>query len=112
MIDGVRAYLVQADIDQDIEKINGLHFRRDKFGSFMMNGSLHKYFNKGKGNSDDYRYTDLVETLRSMGDELAINPEITQISRVEFGVNLILPINAESVTDSVVIFRNVAGDTD
>jgi uncharacterized protein YaaR (DUF327 family) len=112
MIDGVRAYLVQADIDQDIAKVNGLHFRRDKFGSFMMNGSLHKYFNNGRSNSNDYQYTDLVETLKRLGDELAINPKITQISRVEFGVNLILPINANIVTDSVVLFRNAVGETD
>ena len=37
MIDGVRAYLVQADIDEDNKNIDGLHFRRDKFGSFTMN---------------------------------------------------------------------------
>jgi hypothetical protein len=112
MIDGVKAYLVQADINQDNANINGLHFRRDKFGSFSMNGSLHKYFNDGKGNSNDFRYTDLVETIRKLIDELAIDPEITQISRVEFGVNIVLQSKAELVTDSVVLFRNSVGETD
>jgi hypothetical protein len=111
MIDGVRAYLVQADIDENNANIDGLHFRRDKFGSFTMNGSLHKYHNKGKGNADDYRFTDIAETIKRLYNELEINPEITQISRIEFGVNIILPITAEIVTDSVILFRNVPGDT-
>ena len=37
MIDGVRANLVQAIIDEDNANIDGLNFRRDKFGSFTMN---------------------------------------------------------------------------
>jgi len=111
MIDGVRAYLVQADIDEDNANIDGLHFRRDRFGSFSMNGSLHKFHNNGKGNADDYRFTDLADTLKRLYNELKINPEITQISRVEFGVNIILPIDAEIVTDSVILFRNDAGES-
>jgi hypothetical protein len=37
MIDGVRAYQVQASIEEDYAKIDGINFRRDKFGSFTMN---------------------------------------------------------------------------
>lgn len=111
MIDGVRAYLVQADIDEDNKNIDGLHFRRDRFGSFTMDGSIHKFHNNGKGNADDYRFTDLADTMKRLYNELEINPEITQISRVEFGVNIILPINAEIVTDSVILFRNDSGES-
>jgi hypothetical protein len=111
MIDGVRAYQVQASIEEDYAKIDGINFRRDKFGSFTMDGSLHRYHNKGKGNADDYRFTDLKETMKRLYNELEINPEITRISRVEFGVNIILPINAEIVTDSVILFRNDSGES-
>lgn len=111
MIDGVRAYQVQASIEEDYAKIDGINFRRDRFGSFTMDGSLHRYHNKGKGNADDYRFTDLKETMKRLYNELEINPEITRISRVEFGVNIILPINAEIVTDSVILFRNDSGES-
>ena len=109
MIDGVRAYQVQASIEEDYAKIDGINFRRDKFGSFTMDGSLHRYHNKGKGNADDYRFTDLKETMKRLYNELEINPEITRISRVEFGVNIILPINAKIVVRSVILFRHKEG---
>lgn len=41
MIDGVRANLVQAIIDEDNANIDGLNFRRDKFSFALTNDDLH-----------------------------------------------------------------------
>lgn len=112
MIDGVQGYNVQTNIETDRATIDGLQFTRDKSEGFWMKGSLHKFHNKGAHNADDFRYTDLVETVYRLQKELSINPETTQISRVEFGVNITLPIDAYNVIDSVVLFRNDTGGYD
>lgn len=108
MIDGIRAIQVQADIG-DVTNIDGLHFRKDNAGGYTVNGSLHKFHNHGKDNADDYRYTDLEETIRRLGDELAINPDITRITQVEFGVNIILP-DVGGVIESAILFGNSTGE--
>lgn len=109
MIDGVKGFNVQADIDTDRKNIDGINFTKNNIGSYWMNGSLHKYHNQGKDNADDFRYTDLISTLYRLAEELAINPEITQLSRVEFGVNIKLP-DPNGTTDSVILFRNNTGE--
>lgn len=113
MIDGIKLFGTRATLPTDEKKqtIKGLHFYKDSFGSYAINGSIHKYYNDGKQNADDFYYTNLVEAVYKFCKEFDIEPIASRVSRVEAGVNL--PIdNVDEVLDSIILYKNQIGNFD
>lgn len=90
--------------------VNGMHFTADRFGSFMVGGSLHKYFNEGD-NSTDFYYTNLFEAVYNLCEEFKINPLSSRISKVEAGVNLEVD-NVDEILDSILLYKSNIGNFD
>lgn len=89
-------------------KIKGLHISPNNKGAFVVRGSLHKYFNNGEHNANDYSMSDFSETLKILYNEIELNPEITPVNGFEFGVNIIPPLNPNSVLNCIILHKTMA----
>lgn len=114
MIDGLHFKIPsEVVIDSDIleftdhrdsyrAKYNGLIF--DRYAQICkVNGSIHKYFNNGKHNFNDFTLSDYKYALNDLSKVLNINPEIIRIGRIEIGVNLDLDINVYEFLSCVLM---------
>jgi len=54
-------------------------------------GSLHRFYRRGKENDNDYTIAQVHETIQRLQDEHGINPAKSKIVNFEFGVNITLP---------------------
>ncbi|MGY3052389.1 hypothetical protein ACVWYG_000579 [Pedobacter sp. UYEF25] len=71
-------------------------------GYTIIKGSLHKYYNNGKHNHNDYTFKDLRKTIAKLMNELNINPEIALISNLEFGVNITTLFNPDMFLNQLI----------
>lgn len=83
----------------------GLIITRDNL-SCSVRGSLHKYFNDGKHNYNDFTLSDFINTVSDLEKTLNINAETTRIGRVEAGVNIDLDTDIDEFIGSVILFNN------
>ncbi len=56
-----------------------------------LKGSLHKYFNNGSHNHNDFFYNNLLDVVIDLFNKFQINPLNVPINNLEFGVNVRLP---------------------
>lgn len=75
-------------------KYNGLILDRYT-QSCKVNGSIHKYFNCGLHNYNDFPLSNYVEALRDLSKTLNITPATIKVGRIEIGVNIDLDIDAD-----------------
>ena len=62
-----------------------------------ISGSLHKYKNNGLHNADDFTLSDCIKTIKTLCTKFNINPEICYPTNLEFGVNIIAPIDVSDL---------------
>lgn len=65
-------------------------------------GSLHKYWNKGKHNANDFNYNALQSVLNELNQKFSINPEKAILRNLEFGVNVQLSITSTELFKNMV----------
>ena len=70
--------------------------------STHVTGSIHKYFNDGVHNSDDFHLTEFVQALDALASTLNFNPECVPFNTFEFGVNILLPFDVKKFIESLV----------
>ena len=89
----------------DKAKYKGLTFEieQDKYEMF---GSIHKYFNDGLHNANDFTIDEYREALIRLSHEFGINPQIIPFTSTEFGVNIVLPCDAKKFLKSLVMYRD------
>lgn len=59
-------------------------------GRITLEGSLHKYWNKGKHNFNDFGITELYSVIKEIEQKFKINPSNCEIKQLEIGMNLIV----------------------
>lgn len=69
-------------------------------------GSLHKYFNKGTHNANDFTFNNLQEVLKDLQSKFGIDPKAAILRNVEFGVNINTPIPVKEVLNNLVAHGN------
>lgn len=80
---------------------NGLKFKitpsqsSPELNYYNIEGSLHRFFNAGGSNVNDFTFTDLKTTVNQLQRQFGIIPANTPIRNIEFGINLELPIKAD-----------------
>lgn len=90
-----------------IAKYNGLLFKitpsrkNPGFHHCQLEGSLHKYFNEGRHNANDFHLTEVQAIVTALSDQYKINPD-SKISNLEFGVNILLPITVKKFLKMIV----------
>jgi hypothetical protein len=68
-------------------------------------GSLHKFKNQGLHNADDFNVNDIRNVLNDLR-ELHIDPSVTMLENIEFGVNILLPYSCQTVLDAMISMSN------
>ena len=69
-------------------------------------GSLHKFYNHGQHNADQFAATDLLLTLDQLVTDYGIDPFTSTINTVEFGVNVVLPFPVAEVLQNLISYKN------
>lgn len=110
MIDGIKCWDVASSIEDDQVKVHGLHFRRNQSGNHSITGSIHKFYNEGIHNADDFTLGKAKLCFNYLYDNFLINPSITKPNSVEFGVNIQLPFNPDIALQSILLYKNKTGD--
>jgi hypothetical protein len=71
---------------------------------YSVRGSLHKYFNSGTHNANDFTFYDLQNVIKELRQKFSINPETSTLRNIEFGVNIYTPIDAKEVLKNLVCY--------
>lgn len=69
-------------------------------------GSLHKYYNSGKTNANDFDFYQLQEVIQELKEKFHIEPENAYLRNLEFGVNVQTHITAQSLINNLVANGN------
>ena len=109
MIDGFKCWNAKTDLEKDSYNHNGLRLSRNKHEGFVINGSLHKFFNDGLQNADDYLLSDFKNTLNKLFEEIGLNAEVTPVNGFEFGVNVKLPNNPNNALQRLILHKSNSG---
>ena len=89
---------------KEIAEYNNLKFILGE-NYIYINGSLHKYFNNGTHNYNDFNIFNLVEVLNDLTLKFKINPFLSTIHNLEFGVNVILPFDTNMFLNSILSYK-------
>jgi hypothetical protein len=92
------------DVRKDYAEYLGLRFTV-KNGNSQIEGSIHKYRNKGKHNYDDFSCKDAIEVIKELCNDFEIDPYRTEVNNLEVGVNVILPFPVKLVLDNLVTYK-------
>lgn len=69
-------------------------------------GSLHKFYNNGLHNADQYTAHDVLLTLDRLVTEYGFNLSESRINNIEFGVNIELPFAISQVFANLICYKN------
>ena len=69
-------------------------------------GSLHKFYNNGLHNADQYTVNDLLLTLNRLVTDYGFDLFSSKINNIEFGVNIELPFAISQVFANLICHKN------
>ncbi len=78
---------------------NGLEFKIYDNGLITLSGSLHKYWNKGAQNYNDFNYEAFLYVLNDLKHKFNIVPEQCILKCLEIGINIVPPIPTNQFLD-------------
>lgn len=68
-------------------------------------GSLHKYFNDGLHNYNDFYVSDLFSVINEVCDKFSFDSKETELNGVEFGVNVKISYKPQIFIDSIINYK-------
>lgn len=77
----------------------------DEHVKVSVRGSLHKYFNGGKHNANDFTPGMVRIAMRDLFGVLRLNPDVTRLGGFEFGVNIPLPFSPDRFINAIVAYN-------
>lgn len=95
-----------------IAKYNGLTFiitasrKYSNLNYCQVQGSLHKYFNSGSHNANDFTFSNLQDVLIDLQNKFQIIPEKSILRNLEFGVNIESPITVKEILKNIIAYGN------
>lgn len=95
-----------------VAKYNGLKFFITKSVKYpnksycSIRGSLHKYSNKGKHNTNDFSLVDFQNVITDLEQKFCVNPTKAILRNLEFGVNINTPISVNELLKNLVSYGN------
>lgn len=89
--------------NRGIAKYKGLTFEFFNQYSLKISGSLHKYFNNGLHNYNDFNQSDLNYVLDDMSETFDLNMDDCILRGLEIGVNFRSPIKCSKVIRSALM---------
>lgn len=96
-----------AQLDSYTAIYKGLKIRMyEKSGYVIINGSLHKFFNDGQHNHNDFSIKDLGAAINSLVTELDLDPKLAVVSNLEFGVNIRTLFNPDALLNDLIRYKD------
>ena len=75
------------------------------FEYYELRGSLHQYKNYGEYNFNRFTFHELVSVISEISIKYHLDPEQMKIIKMEFGLNVYLPITAKSYINSIKCYK-------
>lgn len=91
--------------NKSIAKYRGLKITLYDSGAVEIDGSLHKFWNKGEHNHNDYALIEVFNTLYEMTSIFGSQILSMPLRNVEIGLNITPPINTATVLESLVLHK-------
>lgn len=70
-------------------------------------GSLHKFFNQGHHNYNDFTINDLINTLNKIKEIFELDLSQFKIHNIEIGVNIIPPAKSKTILKGLLSHQNI-----
>lgn len=70
--------------------------------SIFLSGSLHKFYNKGEHNHNDFNLSAFRDVLRRFYELFKVTPENLKLICLEYGVNLTPPIESDKIINHLM----------
>lgn len=91
----------------------GLKFIVFEKGTTYIQGSLHKYINKGDHNHDDFTYSRLKDSITQLENLFGIDPRQCKLQNLEVGLNIEPCIDTQDLLENIVLhkceeFKNIS----
>lgn len=80
-------------------------------GWLEVSGSLHKLFNDGEHNFNQFTKSDFLETVNGLRLVLGINPWEFKVSAIEFGVNIKPPLESKYIINNALMYKGRVFET-
>lgn len=74
---------------------------RDNSLDCVIDGSIHKFYNNGEHNYNDFKLSSFIDAVETLCNDLNIDAELARIIRLEVGLNIYVPISVENVIKSI-----------
>ncbi|MBX2960631.1 MAG: hypothetical protein KF732_11835 [Flavobacteriales bacterium] len=84
---------------------NDLTFKIFDSGNIYIYGSLHKYFNKGLHNYNDFDINAIRGVLNDLHDKFDITTEQCILRNIELGINIKTPIEPNTILDNCFLHK-------
>lgn len=84
---------------------NGLEFKIYDTGTITITGSLHKYWNEGKHNYNDFNSEAVSEVLNDLKIKFGIEPKQCILKCLEIGINITPPIQTNEILDNCLLHK-------
>ncbi len=75
------------------------------YNRITLEGSLHKYWNNGRHNFNDFSIMDLFSVLKSLKEDFGIEPKNCYINQIEFGLNFIVPFDVKTFLSYCIMHK-------
>ena len=75
-------------------------------GLITLSGSIHKYFNKGLHNHNQFTNSNYLEALKRLKEDFEVMPKNLHILTLEYGANIKPPIKTKLILDSILMHRH------
>lgn len=83
----------------------GLEFKIYDTGTITIAGSLHKYWNDGAHNYNDFNFEAVSFVLRDLKTKFDIQPEQCILKCLEIGINITPPIPTNEILDNCLLHK-------
>ena len=97
---------ITGELTKQVAKFQDMEFIIYQNKKITIAGSLHKYFNEGQHNHNDFNFQNLENTILKFCQTFDFNPELAYIRGIEFGVNINTERNPSDILNMLVCYKN------
>ncbi len=91
--------------EKNVTQLKNMTITVHESGRVEIAGSLHKYWNEGQHNYNDFGRLDLWDVVSELCDWLEIEPQMANIHNLEFGLNLIVKFDPSAFLGGLLTYK-------
>lgn len=85
---------------------NGITFKSYDSGYLTVSGSLHKYYNEGEHNHNDFTFSMLQLVIEDLQNKFHFDLDDCYLHNIELGVNITPVVDTQSIMEGLIIHKN------